>query len=280
MVRSSGSGANKPVIALCTIAFREKLLEDALDAAAELGFQAVELWGREPHVGDEYDYNRVRLARKLCQERGLEIVALGSYVRFAPTKRSSGKKVDIKQTLLAARTLRAPIVRVWASDIGSDQADDQLWRAAISEARQAAEQAAKLGLTLAIEMHDDTLADTADSALRIIEEVGSEALRLNYQPSAREGMEDPVERLEKVLPYVVHVHAQNFAKLAKRDGSPPARAPLGMGLIDYEQIVSLLLANGYNGAIAVEFAHVEGEGKKAALRNDLQFLTELLDKLA
>lgn len=260
---------------MCTIAFREKLLEDALDIACELGFRAVELWGREPHVSEAYDYNRTRLIRKMCEERGLEIVALGSYLRFGTTKKNSDE-AGLRNTLQTAYTLRAPIVRVWASDVPSTSASQEVWKRTVAEAKEACQRSLKLGLTLAVEMHDDTLADTSDSALRLLDMVGCENLRLNYQPSAREGCEDPVERLAKVIDHVVHCHAQNYSRLGRPDGVEPQRSPLRNGLVDYRKIVECLLGAGYTGCIAVEFAHAEGDGKRKAMAEDLAYLTRLI----
>jgi sugar phosphate isomerase/epimerase len=125
-------------------------------------------------------------------------------------------------------------------------------------------------------MHDDTLADTADGALRLIEMTGCENLRLNYQPSARVSGEDPLERLRKVRKYVVHCHAQNFRRLGDDQGQEPIRSPLRDGLVDYCKVVNLLRDANYTGWIAIEFAHTEGDGKYRAVAEDLQFLLELL----
>ncbi|MCX7598121.1 MAG: sugar phosphate isomerase/epimerase [Armatimonadetes bacterium] len=265
----------RPRLALCTIAFRERLVENVLDLAKELGFEGVELWGREPHVSEVYDYNRTRLCRRMCEERGLEIAALGSYLRFAPTRKNSDD-ASLLDTLHTAHTLRAPIVRVWASDVPSAKASAALWEQVVTEAREAARRSRRLGIVLAVEMHDDTLCDTADSARRLVEEVGCDNLRLNFQVGARQGCEDPVERLKKVCDYVVHVHAQNFFQLSTANGDGPKRAPLGEGIVDYETLISLLRQRGYTGWISVEFASVEGDGKTEAIAADLAYLRRLV----
>ncbi|MCD6351030.1 MAG: sugar phosphate isomerase/epimerase [Armatimonadetes bacterium] len=275
MGRSQPRGAGRPRIALCTIAFRERLLDDALDMARDLRFPAVELWGREPHVSEVYDYNRLRMIRKMCQERGLEIAALGSYLRFGATKKNSDN-VSLVQTIQTAYTLRAPILRVWASDVGSSRASESVFKRAVAEAQEACRRCLKLGITLAVEMHDDTLADTAASALKFVEMVGCENLGLNFQPSARVRREKPLERLEKVIDHVVHCHAQNFYSLGTADGVEPKRAPLREGLVDYKEVVALLKSANYQGWIAVEFAHTEGNEKNQAIAEDLVYLTELL----
>lgn len=265
----------RPRVALCTIAFRERLVEDVLDLAQGLGFEGIELWGREPHVSEVYDYNRTRLCRRMCEERGLEIAALGSYVRFAPTKRNSDD-TSLLDTLRTAHTLRAPVVRVWVSDVPSAKADAAIWGRAVAEAREAARRSRRLGLVLAAEMHEDTLCDTADSARRLVEEVGCDNFRLNFQVASTRGCEDPVERLKKVSDYVVHFHAQNFYQLSTATGEGLKRAPLREGIVDYRRLISLLQRKSYTGWISVEFASVEGDGKTEAIAADLAYLRQLI----
>ena len=67
-------------VGLCTIAFRELPLEKVLDIATECGFDGVEVWGKPPHIPDEYDAEYVRAIPGMARERGLEIISFGSYV--------------------------------------------------------------------------------------------------------------------------------------------------------------------------------------------------------
>jgi len=60
-------------LGVCTIAFREKLLRVALTIAQQIGFDGVEIWGREPHISESCDDRRVRAARKTVEWRGLEV---------------------------------------------------------------------------------------------------------------------------------------------------------------------------------------------------------------
>ena len=42
-------------LGLCTIAFQEKPLEEVIDIAADHGFDGIELWGKPPHLPEDYD---------------------------------------------------------------------------------------------------------------------------------------------------------------------------------------------------------------------------------
>ncbi len=264
-------------LALCTIAFREKLLDYALSVADELGVAGVEIWGREPHISEKFDENRVRTARRMVARRGLDIPVFGSYLRFASAYPHTDDTVELGPTLHIARCLRAPIVRIWASDVGSAEATEAIWTTAIRQIRQACDQAAKLSIILAAEMHDVTLTDTGAAARRLVEEVDRPNFRLNFQISAYINTETPEQRLAAVLPYVVHVHAQNYQRLLTGDDDHDLiRAPLEHGVIDYAPLVGQLVEAGYDGYIAVEFAPTESRDKSDALRGDIEYLQSLL----
>lgn len=258
-------------VALCTIAFRERLLEYSLDLASECGFDGVEIWGREPHISEVYDANRVAAARRMVSERGLEVAVFGSYLRFGATQ---PEDLTLRDVLQIAAGLEAPVIRVWASDVPSAEADRELWAHTVAECREAARAADKMGIRLAAEMHSNTLADTGASARRLVEEVDHPAFGLNYQASPRLDEEDALTRLELVLPHVFHLHAQNYVPL---NGALDRveRVGLAEGAIDYAPLVQRLRDVGYDGYLAVEFCPSNHEDKRAAIGADCAYLRSL-----
>jgi 3-dehydroshikimate dehydratase len=257
-------------IALCSIAFRERLLEYSLDLACEAGIEGVEIWGREPHISEEYDANRVAAARRMVTDRGLEVAVFGSYLRPGAVETES---MPLRDVLQIATELDVSLVRIWASDVGSDKADDSLWKRTVEECREAARAADRMGLEFAVEMHTNTLADTATSAKRLVEDVGEDNFGLNYQPLP--SLDDnAVKRLKRVLPYVSHFHAQNYAAL-DGDAEKIGRASLAEGVIDFVPLMSLLQDNGYDGYMAVEFSPSNVEDKRAAVLRDCIYLQNI-----
>ena len=67
-------------VGLCTIAFRERSLEDVISIASDYGFDGVEIWGKPPHMPEEYDVKYIEKVRNLVSSKGLEVTAFGSYV--------------------------------------------------------------------------------------------------------------------------------------------------------------------------------------------------------
>lgn len=269
------SRQQKPQFALCTISHREKLLEYALDVAQELGCEGVEIWGREPHISERFDENRVYAARKMVEERGLTTVMFGSYLTLGAVHTHPEAQIHLDDVLHTARCLHSPLVRVWASDVASEQAEDSIWSQTVAELQEACDRAKRLNIVLAAEMHSDTLTDTGESSRRLVELVNRDNFGLNFQASIRPRKESPEERLRQVRDFVVHTHIQNFYSLLTESSEPLHRAPVSQGLIDYYPLLEMLCENGYSGFYALEFAACEGEGKREALAEDLRYLKSL-----
>jgi len=259
-------------ISLCTIAFRERLLEYSLDLAAEVGFQGVEIWGREPHISEEYDKNRVLAAARMVRGRGLTVPVFGSYLRVGAT--SADDVFALKDALRIAAGLKAPVMRVWASDVGSAHADESLWARTIDEAGEAASCAAKMGVRLAVEMHGNTLCDTGASTRRLLEAVGSDSFGANYQASSQQRDATVLERMELVLPWIMHMHAQNYAPL-QAGSDRVERVALADGVVEYGPLFDLLRANDYEGVVSVEFCAAHASDKRAAIARDYRYLRSL-----
>jgi 3-dehydroshikimate dehydratase len=265
----------KPLFGLCTISHREKLLEYVLDLARDLGFGAIEIWGREPHISEKFDENRVAAARKMVEERHLCLCSLGSYVTCGPVRTRPEELVEVDDVLHTARCLRSPVVRIWASDIGSDHADREVFDRTVRDIQGACDRAARLNLTLAAQMHDDTLADTAASCMRLAEKVARDNFRLVFQVSHRDRPESAEQRLTRVLDLVAQVDIHNFSQYATEDGERVRRAPISEGLVDYYPLLEILANHGYRGCYALQFAAREGAAKRESLEQDLAYVRSL-----
>ena len=60
-------------LGLCTIAFRDRPLEEVISIADDYGFDGIEIWGQEPHMPATYDSEYIEKVRKLTEEKDLEI---------------------------------------------------------------------------------------------------------------------------------------------------------------------------------------------------------------
>jgi sugar phosphate isomerase/epimerase len=117
--------------------------------------------------------------------------------------------------------------------------------------------AERYGIYIGIEPHQ-SISKSTQGLLRIATLVNSRYLRVNYDTgNAYLAGEDPYEGLRAVRHLLVHVHAKDIAiehseaERGKVTGTPVGCA-CGDGVIDWNNVVSILREAGFNGVLSVE----------------------------
>lgn len=188
-----------PHLGLCSVTLRQHSVEDVLAVARDAGLRCVE-WGADVHAPPD-DVARLRDVRRLTEDAGLRVASYGSYWRAGVSP-----VADLAALTSAAQALGAPRVRVWAGRGGSRQADDRAREAVARGLREACVLARNHGLTLTLEFHPDTLTDTVDSTLELLDRVADPALRTYWQPRLDEPATSAVDGLRRLLPVLTGVH--------------------------------------------------------------------------
>ena len=253
-------------IGLCTIAFKELPLKEVLDIAADCNFDGVELWGKEPHMPEKFEEAYVKDVKNMAVDRGLEIVAFGSYINpfMEDYQRRAESAINI------THGLGANIIRVWSGG-GSSIATSTEEKRMIGFRLVGICQCSRFrDIIVATEMHRNNFTDNSDTIMELISNVALPNLRTYYQPLFDRNTEDYYECLQKIGPYVVNVHAQN-AKLEDGKYQP---CDIADGEVDYVQIVEILQSFDYDGYLEIEF--VPGENKPEALQRDRDYLASLI----
>lgn len=148
---------------LVSITFRKLPPETIIALAMENTLAAIE-WGGDIHV----PHGNIAVARsvaKMTRDSGLKTAAYGSYYHLIESK-SQG--LEFRTVLDTAVELEAPLIRIWPGGIASSQADDNYRKLAIEETQAIAQLAAKQNITIAFELHRETLTDTGRSALQSV----------------------------------------------------------------------------------------------------------------
>ena len=110
-------------------------------------------------------------------------------------------------------------------------------------------------MVLALENHIDSVAETLDGALWLLDAVPG--LRLAYDPSHLAAQEiDPRDAIP-LMDAAAHVHL--------RDAAPGRiQVPFGEGTLDLDWILRTFLERGYTGHVAIEYL---GDGEPETLRS-------------
>jgi sugar phosphate isomerase/epimerase len=146
----------------------------------------------------------------------------------------------------------------WTAEGPKDPDDPEVWSAAVRRLRELGRHAADLGLKMSLEMYEDTYLGTADSAVRLVEEIGLDNVGLNPDIGnlirLHRPIEDWREMYAKTLPYANYWHVKNYMRDENADGTSWIAVPtnLELGLINYRQVVRDAVELGFRGIFLME----------------------------
>lgn len=188
---------------LCSITLRQLDVAGVVAVAAEAGVEGIE-WGADVHVPPG-DTAATELAVRLCRDHGIEVTSYGSYLGAGPSEpdeleMAAGAVFD------TALALGTSLVRIWTQlgVLSDGPAEDR--NLVVRRTARLATLAQERKIDLAVEFHPGTLTDTADSARRLLEELAAPNLRTHWQPDPRLGVDDAIDGLTLVLPWLAHLH--------------------------------------------------------------------------
>lgn len=260
-----------------------------MQAAVDLGVEGVHIGACGGALGLERKTSAERLeVLRRIQAYGLTVSALigwGGQVDL-------GEEEGLERNVAWGQRLNEVAVDMagglWMAHVGVMPEDgaEPRWERFRKALGDIARHGERIGATLAIE----TGPEPPPVVRRMIEEVGSSALRINFDPAnlllwpphlaRRRGVPfdyeaalrdfDPVAGLRCLLPYVVHVHAKDA--VLHPDASR-LEVPLGTGMANWPALHGIFRAHGYDGFYAIE--RECGEKAMEDVRHAVAFLRAL-----
>ncbi len=216
------------------------------------GLPAIE-WGGDIHV-PHGDKARAREVLAMTRDAGLIVASYGSYSSLGSRKGPSFESV-----VETAAELAAPVIRVWAGEQGSAQADEAYWKIIVDDSRRIADMAKAAGMVTAFEFHNGTLTDTAASARRLLERCDHPAVKSYWQPSTSLDLEPNTAGLAEVLPWLVNLHVYHIGP------DQQERLPLQRGAAAWGRFLATAAATGRDHYALLEF--VQDDSPEAFLRD-------------
>ena len=260
-----------------------------MQIAVELGVEGLHL----PAFGGALDLeHRSRAERHEVLERvkgyGLEVSALIGWGGGVDL----GKEENLDQNIAWGQRINETAADVangvWMAHVGVMPDDDSTprWDRFRDALAQIAAHGEEVGAVLALE----TGPEPPPVMRRMVEQVGSPAVRVNFDPAnlllwppalARrrdvpydyeKAMRefDPVEGLRALIPYVVHVHAKDATA---NPAGENREVPLGTGMANWPQLHRIFAENGYQGFYAIE--RECGEDAMGDVKAAVEFLRDL-----
>lgn len=202
-------------------------------------------------------------------EHGAEHLAYGH--RVIDTAAALGV-VDVSFGLFQALSpAQQQALWFWTAPGHVDPDDAETWRLAVTRLTELARHAAEVGVHVSLEMYEDTYLGTADSAVRLVNDIGEPNVWLNPDIGNLQRLHRPVEHwqtmIEKTVPYARYWHVKNYFRTedATTGMITTAPAPLELGVINYRMAVRYAIAHGFAGSFLCE--HYGGDGLSVSARN-------------
>ncbi|WP_411719774.1 sugar phosphate isomerase/epimerase family protein [Mycetocola sp.] len=263
---------------------------------ASVGFEHVDLTDNWLRIGD-LDRERLRAFELMVLESGLRVPALSITRRsiidpatgvdnLAYTHRTIDAAASVGVEVLSLG-LHRPFTEAqqkqlwfWNAPGAEDPVDDPAtWALAVERFRDIGRHAAENGMIVSLELYEDTYLGTADSAVRMIEDIDLPNVGLDPDIGNLVRLHRPIEDwreiLAKTLPYTNYWQVKNYY----RDEDPATGsiisipAPLALGFINYREAIREALTLGFSGVFTCE--HYGGDGLGVSAMN-MQYLRTLL----
>jgi 3-dehydroshikimate dehydratase len=228
------------MVGLTSVTFRKLGAREIIALAAREGLGGIE-WGGDVHIPPG-DLVQAKTVRRITEEAGLRVLSYGSYYRLC--EQVAGQ--DFAQVFAAACALGAPNIRIWAGAFSPRQADSAYCTRAAEELRRIAGLAAKQGITISLEYHRNTLTETPESALNLLNAAEAPNVRTYWQPNPERTVKENCAELCAVLPWVSNVHVFQWTL-----GN--VRRPLEEGAGEWGQYLRILGESGGEHAYLLEF---------------------------
>ena len=227
---------------------------DFVNRAAELEVDGVSL---ESCFFESLEPGYLGEIKAALDQKGLERILAWGHPDGLEAGRNEEAWREMNSLIPKAQFMGAEIMRIVASSLmfRFEPHGPQL-DAIVKMLTESVKIAEDCGVVLAVENHIDY---TSEEIYRILERVGSEALKVNFDTgNTLRVMEDPVAAARRLGPYTVATHTKDVE--ACRHVRPEewyffSSVPVGTGLIDMPGVARALKESGYEGVLAVESDH-------------------------
>ncbi|HWR50038.1 MAG TPA: sugar phosphate isomerase/epimerase [Bryobacteraceae bacterium] len=274
-------------------------VEEFLDRACGLGFRAVALVAKRPHVSPlDYNGDARRRLRDRMAGSGLELSALMGYSDFtAGIDRPGIPSAEMNAAYIGelarlAADLGTTKVRIFTGYERDGVAYDTQYAEVVKGLRMAAQRAAEFGVTLLVQNHHDIACHHRQLAW-LLDEAGEPNLKAAFdawapwlQGITGEALEDAVVEMGARIAFTTVADYQvqprfrydpQVVNFERRDTALLRAVAPGEGEVDYDAFFRGLEKAGYSGAVAYEMcAPLRGGGSLENLDRTAQaFLTVL-----
>jgi sugar phosphate isomerase/epimerase len=238
--------------------------------AAGLGFDAVMLAGKRPHLSPlDITPDSAGALRDELRAARVQCAVVAAYTDLTPAPAAEVPFLEMQISYVEslcrlAAELGATVVRVFTAYSSQAQSPHTAWQRVVTVLREMCDRAAPLGITIAVQNHHDLAVHTL-AILELLAEVDRPNCKLGFDawsPALRG--EDVYEAARRAAPHVAITTNADYVRLPQFRYRPdlvnyePAgpdlvrAVPFGTGFIDYSAFFAGLRAGGFDGLATYE----------------------------
>jgi len=247
--------------------------------AGELGFDAVMLAGKRPHLSPlDTDESLIAALREDLRAAGVKCPVVAAYTDMGAPVAPEVPFLEMQLAYVEAlcrigAQLGATVLRVFTAYEAAGRSPQALWDQTVTWLREACDRASGHGLTVAVQNHHDLAVHTA-ALLELLHDVGRPNCKLAFDawsPALRG--EDLYEAARLAGPHTAITTNADYIRLPRFRYRPelvnyepvqPAlvrAVPFGSGFIDFAAFFDGLKAGGFDGIATYEMCSpVRGGG--------------------
>ena len=263
-------------IAFSKLACPEWDIRKIIAEAERYGYNGIE-WrgGDEGHVQPEISREMIRMICRQMDDHGLSSLAITAYTSFVSAdKRERLENLEmLKSYLNLAAEIGAGHVRVFLGELPAGTGMEAAYPLIVECLLAGLEAASKLGVTIAIEPHDDFVHSTA--IVPVLKQIGHDRLKVIWDVgNTYAAGEAPEVSFALLCDRIAYLHIKDGRRL----GAEWQLCPLGQGEVPLSKIFNWLVKAGLEEAVSIEWErawHPELDPPEVALPAGLQVVQSL-----
>jgi len=190
---------------LVSISFRELSTNQIIEIVKKANLNAIE-WGGDIHIPPG-DLIKAKNVYKKCQNNGILTPSYGSYYKLGTYKNYIPYFKDV---LNVAMLLKSSTIRVWAGTKGFQEYSENELNTIIEEGKIICDLANKHNISLSLEFHSNTLTDTANSTLQLLNLINKPNLFSYWQPPVNRVVNDNINDIIMLSKKISNIHVFNW----------------------------------------------------------------------
>ena len=214
----------------------------------EANFYDLEIW--QYHISSLSEDALKKLSDKL-QELEMTVSAVGAYVNLqAMDSEAVTMDLLINKMVSSSAVLGSKIFKIIPGNLASHKVNLPMWNHSVRRIKELANKLADNGMDLSLETHFNSLCDTEESTLRLMQDLsGIGNVGICYQPFDEQNTEQAMATFSRLYTHVIHIHLQN---LPDKDAETTTFLESG-GWMDYSRLIPHYKKSGYDGVFCLEF---------------------------